>query len=103
MDQKQVQSMVKDAAERKATNLLKFRANTQPAEPARWESISPKVLWETVVRVTADNGAIMLGVTSDGGAYSVCVLHGKDKLKEYAHGKAECETLLGNIADFFTS
>lgn len=45
----------------------------------------------------------MFGVTTDGGAYSICVLHGSQKVKEYPHTTEECEAVLANLTDWFAN
>ncbi len=43
----------------------------------------------------------MLGVTSDGGAFSILVLHGDEKMRDYPHGIGECNESLAELENAF--
>lgn len=91
----------RNASSKGAKTAPVWRSNTRSAEPCNWSDIEPNTLRGCVDAVARSGGAIMFGVTSDGGAYSVCVLHGSQKIKEYPHGKAECEEVLQNMLQWF--
>lgn len=73
---------------------LVWQKNLRSAVECYYSDIDPATLRRAIDAVTRGGGAIMLGITSDGGAYSVCVLHDDQKLKDYPHGKEECEEAL---------
>jgi len=74
--------------------LLKWRENKQSQAPCYWGDLDAKILMGAVDSVVRAGGAIMLGSTSDGGAYSICILLADDKVKEYPHSVEECEIVL---------
>jgi hypothetical protein len=49
--------------------------------------------------VTAQGAAVMFGVTSDGGALSICILDDQNKIKEYPRDEAEVGSLLTWLKD----
>lgn len=82
---------------------LNWRRNSGPAIECHWSDADAQQLRLAVDAVTRRGGAIMLGLTQDGGAYSICVLSGTDKAKEYPHGAAELAQTLADIAEYFTN
>jgi len=78
-----------------------WKKNTPLALICHWSDIEPTDIRGCVDAVTRAGGAVMLGLTSDGGAFSVCVLHGDDKIKEYPHGISECTDLLKALTQYF--
>lgn len=80
---------------------LMWRKNLSPAVEVRWRDVDDAILATCVDKVTTNGAALILGLTSDGGAYSVCVLSGQDKVREYPHSVQECEDLLRSIGEFF--
>jgi hypothetical protein len=81
--------------------LLNWRKNSTAVVPRYWSDVDANVIRGAVDAVTRAGGAIMFGVTSDGGAYSLCILHGQDKLKEYSHDPQELTDLLKAITEEF--
>lgn len=81
--------------------VLAWRENRKPSEQVAWEFIATSLLQAAIGSITASGAAIMLGVTSDGGAYSICVLDGDRKIKEYPHTKVECEEILEELRAFY--
>lgn len=61
------------------------RPNHRPYAVVRWSDIPDDTIAGLVHLVASNGGAIMFGCTSDGGAYSLCVLDGDNKIKEYPH------------------
>jgi hypothetical protein len=51
--------------------------------------------------ITRAGGAIMFGLTQDGGAFSLCILSNREKLKDYPHTSEECEVRLLNLEEWF--
>lgn len=78
-----------------------WRTNKVSDNVCHWGDIDPTTLRLAIDAVTRAGGAIMLGLTSDGGAYSICVLQGNEKAKEYPHGKLEAEETLKALADWY--
>jgi hypothetical protein len=83
----------------KTTNgpMLVWKQNRLAGVDCCYRDASPEVLVGVIDAVTQAGGAIMLGVTSDGGAFSVCVLHGDEKIKEYPHDVAELNALFHEL------
>lgn len=80
---------------------LVWRKNLRPPVECHWSDIDPAIIRRTIDAATRAGGAVMFGVTSDGGAFSICVLHQNDKLKDYPHGKDECEQALLGVEQMF--
>lgn len=90
-----------DANQNKQAPKLVWQKNISPSEPCVWSDVSVSDIGAALDAVTRAGGAIMLGVTSDGGAYSICVLYGQDKIKEYPHSAAECGATMRALAETF--
>lgn len=86
----------------KGPRVLQWKKNSRNDGVRSYHDIDADVLRRAISLVTAGGGAIMFGVTSDGGAYSVCVLHNQDKLKEYPHTAEELSDLLEQLSEQFT-
>lgn len=71
-----------------------WQKNIRPTSECHYSDIDAALIKRAVDAVTRGGGALMFGITSDGGAYSLCVLHDAEKLKDYPHGAAECEAAL---------
>jgi len=80
---------------------LMWRENGQSEVTVAWSQIDAELLQETIASVTSAGAAIILGVTSDGGAYSVTILSDDSKMREYPHGKMACEDLLRSVKEWF--
>jgi len=79
-----------------------FRSNNPNDDYANWGNIDASLLRSTVQSITTAGAALIVGVTSDGGAYSVCVLDKAQKVKEYPHGTEECEALLRALMEYYS-
>lgn len=82
--------------------VLAWRKNTSPALEVRWSDIDSGVLQMAVDAVAQAGGAIILGCTRDGGAYSIVVLTDQEKAKEYPHSIEDCEALLTALTSAFS-
>lgn len=78
-----------------------WRKNQGPALVCTWYDIEEALIHDAVHKITKAGAAVLFGLTSDGGAFSVCVLEGDRKIREYPHGKGECEELLAALASAF--
>jgi len=76
---------------------LKTRSNLRPAIEIHWGDLDANKLRGAVDAVTRMGGAIILGVTSDGGALSICILDRDTKIREYPHTALEAEEVLDAI------
>lgn len=76
-----------------------WKSNTSLFAVCNWSDVDPLSIRTCTDAVTRAGGALMLGITSDGGAFSICVLLADEKIKEYPHGKAECEKLLQALTE----
>lgn len=79
----------------KSSNL--WKKNIQSPVPRYYSDIDAIAIRGAIDAVTRNGGAIMFGVTSDGGAYSFMVLLGNEKIKEYPHSVEEAEELLQEL------
>lgn len=79
-----------------------WRLNAKSPESCLWSAVDSTLIRGALDAATRAGGAIMCSATSDGGAYSIVVLHAGEKLKEYPHGSAECEQVLRDIIEYFT-
>jgi len=77
-----------------------WRVNGGQAHSCDWLAVDPAILQRCVAAVTASGGAIMFGRTSDGGAFSLVVLRGNEKIKEYPHTAEACHEMLDAIAEY---
>lgn len=77
------------------------RANLRPVIEIHWSDIDATTLRLAVDSATRAGAAIMFGRTTDGGALSVCILDGPDKIKEYPHSASEAEALLRAVSEEF--
>lgn len=82
--------------------VLKTRANLRPAIEIHWSDLDASKLRGAVDAVTRMGGAIILGVTSDGGALSICILDKDTKIREYPHTAVEAEVVLDAIMEEYT-
>lgn len=69
---------------------------------ADWGEIPNQVIRDAVCAVTNAGGAIMFGRTSDKGAFSITVLDGDERVREWPHTAEECEQSLRWICGMFT-
>lgn len=65
------------------------RPNYRSLATISWSDISDDIISELVAAVTKNGAAVMFGVTSDGGALSLCILDQNSKLKEYPRSETE--------------
>lgn len=68
-------------------------------ELASWEDADPDELWRTITAIVNAGDAVTLGRTRDGGALSLVILSGDDRVRRYAHGADEVEQLLREIRE----
>jgi len=80
---------------------LVWRKNAPTGALCDWSAIDPAILRGAVDAVTKSGGAIMFGVTADGGAFSICILQGDQKVKEYPHSTEELEEMLKGITQWY--
>lgn len=84
-----------------AQQLLNRRTNRGNVEPADWKEASPDKLATVVCLVTHLGLAIQFGTTSDGGAYSIRIVGGKEPVAEYVRPSEDIDLHLdGLIGDF---
>ena len=69
------------------------------AELATWEDADPDELWRTITAIVGAGDAVTLGRTRDGGALSLVILSGDERIRRYARGTEELSQLLGEIRE----
>lgn len=65
----------------------------------KWSQVNGPLIKDCIGFVTASGDAITFGRTTDGGALSVTILSGNDRLKDYASTVAEAEEMLLSIIE----
>lgn len=73
-----------------------------PRKTVEWDSIPNQLLRDAICAVTGRGAAIMLSRTTDGGALSITVLDGSERIKEYPRDSDECEATLRWLVDMFS-
>lgn len=68
-------------------------------ELASWEDADADELWRTITAIVNAGDAVTLGRTRDGGALSLVILSGDDRVRRYARGAEEVEQLLREIRE----
>jgi hypothetical protein len=77
------------------------RPNFRGAGQCDYKTIEDATIAD-LVRACARNGAaVMFGLTSDKGAYSIVVLSDNDKIKEYPNDKEGFERLASWVAEVY--
>lgn len=76
----------------------RFRSN-----PVSYAECDNQLLRDTVVAITENGAAVLLGRTSDGGAFTVQVYDGNDKISEYPHTVEELEAVLRWLCSMFSA
>lgn len=64
---------------------------------ASWEDADQEELWRTVTAIVNAGDAVTLGRTRDGGALSLVILSGDERIRRYARGAEELSALLREI------
>lgn len=80
---------------------LTFRKNGQSTDKVSYGGVDPTLLRLALTDVVEHGAAIMFGRTMDGGAYSVIVLDGLDRIKEYPHSVEQLNDLLADISQHY--
>lgn len=75
-----------------------FVLSAAPDELIDWDAADPELLLRAVVNWTRAGNALTFGRTSDGGALSVTLLHGGERLKRYAGTADDLRDLLTAVA-----
>lgn len=78
-------------------------ADNRPKHIADWTEIGNQQLRDAICAITASGGAIMFGLTSDRGAYSITVLDGDQRIREWPHTPEECTDTLGWLVQMFST
>jgi hypothetical protein len=61
---------------------------------ATWEEADPDTVWRTICEVTEAGDALTFSRTRDGGAVTLTVLSGDQRVRQYATGAEEIAELL---------
>lgn len=68
---------------------------------ADWQSVNAELLRNAISTAGLSGGALRLGYTSDGGAYSVGIYGDGDPYNEYCRPGEDVEQLLRDIIELF--
>jgi len=68
---------------------------------ADWANASPELVLALVCLVGAVGGAVRLGYTRDGGAYSIGIYLGNDSKTYYCNEKDGINEKVGELAEYF--
>lgn len=85
----------------RASRLMEL-AKQQQAKVS-WADVDNQILRDSVVAVTGEGAAIMFGQTSDGGALSLLVLDGSEKIKQYPNSVESAESVLRWITQMYSN
>lgn len=77
------------------------RFASMPASSVSWSGVSNQAIRDAVVAVGDAGASILLGRTSDGGAFVVQVYDGDDRLRRWPHSVEELESDLSYICDVY--
>lgn len=80
-----------------SSRYARIGSNQPRNDLATWEDAAQEALWRTVLAVTNAGDAITFGRTRDGGAVSVVILSGDERIRKYARGEEEIDALLTEI------
>jgi hypothetical protein len=86
--------MTSKKADVQGSRLLRFKKNRQADSECYYSMADAALVLQAIDAVTRSGGALMFGITSDGGAFSFLILDGDDKVREYPHGLDELTQLL---------
>lgn len=81
---------------------LKFRPNSSSGQAVSWRGADANKILRTIAAATEAGAAIMLGKTQDGGAFSVIVLDGDSRMKDYSHNIQDLHDVLDQVYDHYT-
>jgi hypothetical protein len=69
------------------------------AERATWEDAEQEDVWRTICKVTDAGDGITFSHTKDGGAVSIVILSGDERIRLYARGAEEIKERLREIRE----
>lgn len=75
-----------------------FIVSDAPDQLIDWDAADPHQLLAAIVNWTRGGNAVTFGRTSDGGALSLTLLHGGERLKRYASNAEDLAQLLVALA-----
>jgi len=75
------------------------RRNLRVVSSVSYDDLSDSTIADMVRLVAKYGAAIMFGITSDQGAYSICVLDNDNKVKEYPHSADDFEAVHSWLRD----
>lgn len=70
---------------------------------ADWAGVDAALLRDTIVSASLRGGALRLGYTSDGGAYSIGIYGDGDPYTEYVRPAEDIEQFLRDVIELFDS
>lgn len=82
---------------------LTFRRNAGTHAAAELRQVDPTKLHNAIGACVHAGAAIMFGRTQDGGAFSVVILDGADKVKEYPNTVAAFNELMDDIGNHYST
>lgn len=95
-------ALEKRDAKTSAAEERRTRRNRPTGETADWGTVDPHMLLYAVAAIAARGGALRLGYTRDGGAYSVGIYGDGEPYTEYIRPSEDVNDVLRGIGDDFS-
>jgi hypothetical protein len=73
----------------------------KPVSVVSYDSVSKDVIHAAITTITDNGCAILLSRTADGGAYSITMLDGDERVRDWPHDAEGCEKSLKWMASMF--
>jgi len=94
----QVEPNRRGAARVERTESRRYHSDT-----ASYAGCDNQLLRDALVAITDSGAAVLFGRTSDGGALTIQVYDGQERIREYPHTAEEAEGVLSWLRDMFSA
>ena len=72
----------------------KYQRTANKTGPITWAEVDGPTIKSAIHAITRDGAAVVFGRTSDGGALSLTLLDGAERIKKWPNSAADAETIL---------
>jgi hypothetical protein len=79
------------------------KTGPRPRSTVSWSEVDNQLLRDAIVSICDNGAAVIFGKTTDGGALSITVLDGNDKIREWPHSIEDVENTLRWLVDMFST